>query len=515
MKPRILLVTSEAVPMAKTGGLADVITALAESLRACGIDASILMPGYPAAREHLTDVRNIGQIFDLPGGGGTLQRGFVKGSGVPVILLSTRIFRSRTGSLYVGPDGNEWPDNALAFADLAHATIAICEGRTALPAPHIVHCNDWHAGLVPALLKQRRVRNVASVTSIHNLAFQGLYPAEMMSSLQLPQSLFHQEGIEYWGKISFLKAAVRFADKVTTVSHTYAKEILTQKFGYGFEGILNARARDLVAIPNGIDMQLWDPARDPLLARRYSTSEMKGKAVCKVDLKRRFGLMPADAFAPVMGIGSRVTHQKMADVVIEAIPQILENHPRLQVAVLGCGEKNYEEGFQQLAERFAGRFGFKRAYDEETAHALHAGSDVLLHGSRFEPFGLTPLYAMRYGTIPIVSQVGGLCDTVQDAGEAEIVQEGATGISFAGDTPAAMIEAVARAFRCYANTRQWQKLQHNGMSQDFGWDGPAREYIACYASIAPPQAAADLRRAARAVREQPVTVERDVGLLIA
>jgi starch synthase len=500
LQARVLLVSSEAVPLVKTGGLADVITALADVLRQKGIDASVLMPGYPAALYGATDLKKVSDDLSLPGGPGHLLQGFMPGTRIPVILLDTQRFRSRVASPYVDQNGGELADNAESFADLAHAALAICAGRTQLQAPHIVHANDWHAGLIPGLLKQAGLtaglNGIGTVLTIHNLAFQGNYPMDMREKLGIPAAMCGADGMEYWSKLSYLKAGISYADRISTVSRTYAREILTPRFGSGMDGALNQRKADIRAIPNGIDTDVWNPVEDPLTARGFNSRNMKGKGACKRDLQRLFNLLPIDPFAPVLGIGSRISHQKMADVVLEAIPQILARQKRLQIVVLGCGDHTYEQGFRDLAAAYPDRVGVHIGYDERHAHALHAGADMLLHGTRLEPFGLTPLYAMRYGTIPIGSRVGGLIDTIIDAGPADAADTadtmapGANGFLFDGETAADMAGAIDRAFAFYANTDAWQTMQRNAMNTDFGWNGPASQYIKMYAESSGPEVSA-------------------------
>jgi starch synthase len=479
----VLLVASEAVPLVKTGGLGDVTTALAAALRERGIDATILMPGYPAALEGAGTLHEVAQLEDLPGGPGRLLQGSVNDD-VPVVLLDTERFRAKAANPYVDREGAEYADNAICFAALAHAAVQICAGRTGLPVPHVVHANDWHAGLIPALMRVEGIENVGSVLTIHNLAFQGNYPMELAPTLGIPADMLTPDALEFWGQVSFLKAGIRFADRITTVSRSYAQEILTPRFGHGMDGVLNMRKDVLAAIPNGVDPDLWNPADDALIARTFSVRDMKGKSACKRDLQSLFNL-PQDPFTPVLAVGSRMTHQKMADVALLALPQILERHPRLQIVVLGCGDRGYEKGFMQLAEQFSGCVGVHIGYDERRAHALHAGADMLLHGSRFEPFGLTPIYSMRYGTIPIASRVGGLIDTVVDAGACGRAAEGANGILFDDAEPHDMMVAVERAFELFGRSGDWQAMQRSAMTADFSWSGPAEQYVKLYEEIAP------------------------------
>lgn len=484
MQARVLLVSSEAVPLVKTGGLADVITALAVALHRLGVDVSVLMPAYPAAIAAASDLETLALPATLPGGPAQLLRTRIPGTDVTALLLDSERFRQRCANPYVDHQGHEFADNAICFADLAHAAVAIAAGETSVPAPHVVHANDWHAGLIPLLLRARGLAHIGSMLTIHNLAFQGNYPRQLAGAMGIPAHLQTAEGLEFWGQISYLKAGIHYADCISTVSQTYASEILTPRFGCGMEGVLAARSAQLQAIPNGIDTELWNPASDPLIARPFSAGNLRGKGNCKRELQALFGLLPVDPFAPVMGIGSRMSHQKMADVALQALPDILDQHERLQLVVLGCGEHAYEQGFLELAQRYPGRVGVHIGYDEQRAHALHAGCDMLLHGTRFEPFGLTPLYAMRYGTIPIGSRVGGLNDTICDAGTDAAIAAGASGVLFDGDTAADMTAAVARAFRLHANAEVWQQLQANAMHADFSWERPARQYLAAYAAIA-------------------------------
>ncbi|MGZ3159226.1 MAG: glycogen synthase GlgA, partial [Burkholderiaceae bacterium] len=343
--------------------------------------------------------------------------------------------------------------------------------------------NDWHAALVPALLRLKGVNDVGSVLTIHNLAFQGNFPMIFAAALGIPESMCTSEAFEFWGKLSFLKGGIKYADRISTVSRSYANESLTPRFGHGMDGLLNTRKSDLVAIQNGVDYDVWNPENDSLIAHHFTLSDMHGKAICKRNLQQLFGL-PMDPLAPVLAIGSRITHQKMADVALVALPEILHRYPRAHVVVLGCGDHQYEQGFRELADRFPMRVAIHLAYDERRAHALHAGADMLLHGSRFEPFGLTPLYSMRYGTIPIASRVGGMIDTIVDAGLRGPISEDASGILFDGEEPAEMIAAVCRAFEIYNRTHEWHAIQHNAMSADFSWAAPAQAYVNIYQSVA-------------------------------
>lgn len=484
MRPRVLLVASEAIPLVKTGGLADVVSAMAGALRAQDIDVTLLLPGYGAALEVLGAAQEVARLEELPCGSGRLLLGRVGSANIPVLLLDTDAFRARTANPYVDHDGNEFADNALAFASLAHAAVRICAGQTPLPVPHVVHANDWHAALIPALLHAAGIDNVGTVLTIHNLAFQGNYPMELAARIGLPASMTGPDGAEFWGRLNFLKAGIRYADRISIVSRSYAQEVLTPRFGCGLEGALAARRDAIVAIANGVDVDVWNPATDPAIARRFGVDTLRNKAYCKRALLSMFDL-PMVPEAPLIALGSRITHQKMADVALEALPQVLDAHPRLQVVVLGCGEHGYEDGFRELAARYPGRVGVHIGYDEQRAHALHAGADMLLHGTRFEPFGLTPIYAMRYGTIPVASRVGGIVDTIPDAGSIHAPAEQGCGVLFDGEQAGDMAAALERALTLYSVPLLWNALQRNAMRAEFSWDGPTRDYIALYADIAP------------------------------
>lgn len=483
---RILVVASEAVPFAKTGGLGDVISPMAQALAARRVQTSLLLPAYPSALRQAPGAHEIATLADLPGGPGRLlatQHGDVK-----VLLLQTARFDHREG-LYADEAGTEYPDNPIRFADLAHAADRLCAGETPLPAPQAVHLHDWHTALFPAIQQGRRARPTPSVLTLHNLAFQGSYPMSVAGELGLADWQAMAGHAEFWGRFSFLKAGIRFADKLSTVSRSYAEEILTARFGCGLHEVLCLRKADLVAIANGVDTGCWSPANAHALPAAFSVTDLRGKAVCKRSLQAAFDLQ-ADLQAPLLALGSRLTHQKMADVALDALPRLLAGHPHLQVAVHGCGDHEYEHRFTQLAAAHPGRVGVRIGYEERVAHLLHAGADLLLHGSRFEPFGLTPIYAMRHGTVPIASNVGGMRDTIVDAGDARVPNTRGTGVLFDGEDVQDVVDATDRALEIIAHSPQRRVLQRNGMVRDFGWDEPANDYIEVYASVlAAPQVA--------------------------
>ncbi|ARP86439.1 glycogen synthase GlgA [Bordetella genomosp. 9] len=494
MSLRILAVTSEAYPLAKTGGLGDAIGGMARALHASGTAITIMLPAYRGTIEHLTQVREIARLRRLPGGEARLLHGLCPALGnVPVLLLHNDKLYDRD-HLYVDADGREYEDNAIRYAALSHAAVRVASGATKLPKPDVVHAHDWHTGLVPLLLRDKGVSNVRTILTLHNMAFQGVFPMETAAAIGVDERYLDVDGIEYWGKLSFMKAGIRYADRITTVSQTYAREILTERFGCGLEGVLATRLHDLLAVPNGIDPEEWDPATDVHLGKfQFSTGDMSNKRRCKQLLQRHFGLME-NPRAPVLVMGSRLTHQKMADVAVQALPRVLDDYPDLQVAVLGQGEKPIEAALRQLQRCYPGRCAVRIGFDEATAHMLHAGGDLLLHGSRFEPFGLTPLYAMRYGTIPIGSRVGGMADTITDPGAhaGRDAMRNATGLLFEGDSVDAMAGAITRAMGLYRRPPIWQAMQYRAMTSDFGWDRAVLGYVSLYRSLLPDEALQDV-----------------------
>ncbi|MDR5800922.1 glycogen synthase GlgA [Caballeronia sp. LZ001] len=525
MPLNVLLVASEAVPLAKTGGLGDMVSAYAAALREAGVDATILLPAYPNAIAQATDLVRVAVLTGLPGGDATLIRGRMPDTGVPVLMLRCDALYARTG-LYQDAQGRDYPDNAVRFATLSAAAVRIAQGIKGVKKPDIVHAHDWHTGLTPLLMKDAGV-HAKSVFTIHNLAFQGNYALSLGASLGVPQkwlanALTDPQSIEFYGALSLMKAGIVHSDKVTTVSETYAREILTPRFGHLMEGVLQSCKDKLSGVVNGIDEETWNPASDPLIERNYSFDDMRGKHACKRTLQRMFGL-PVDPFAPLMAIGSRMTGQKLADVVLDALPRLLEKHPRLQLAVIGKGESHIEKGFRRLAQEFPDRVGVRIGYDERRAHALHAGADILLHGSRFEPCGLTQLYAMRYGTLPVASRVGGLADTIVDAAEAAVretvyLRDGTyetpiaieetsaapTGFLFEGESADDVVQAASRAIDAYMRPQTWRELQRNAMSCDFGWREAVAKMVALYVDLSglkPSKTALRTRRIADAASQ--------------
>jgi starch synthase len=485
------MVTAEMYPLAKTGGLADVCGALPPALTALGVDCRTVMPAYPEALAAIEGAEVVAEIGDrLVAGPIRIVAGRAPGTGAPVWLVDAPTLFRRTGGLYTDTEGRDWTDNVVRFAVLARVAARIAMGAAGLDwSPNLVHGHDWHAGLVHALLAETGAMHVGNVFTVHNLAFQGNYPLEIAESLDLPPLLRSAPEVEFYGQFSFMKSGLEYADRITTVSRRYADEITTPEFGCGLDGVLRRRAAVLSGVTNGIDIELWNPAGDPWIAAPYSAEDRGGKAACKLALQRELGF----AEDPARTIGtfvSRLAWQKMADVLLAELPAMLDRHPDLDVAVLGRGERDLERGFAELAAARPGRVWFDRDYDEPRAHRLHAGADLLLHGSRFEPCGLTQQYAMRYGTLPIARRTGGLADSIRDAGAHGTVEAGATGFLYDAADGAAFRGAVARALEVRRERPdEWERMVTDAMRRDASWDAAARQYLSIYAGLFRPTSA--------------------------
>ena len=480
---RVLFVSSEIYPLAKTGGLADVSAALPLALAGLGVDVRLLLPAYPQALEAAANKATEAEWLDDRNGPVRLIAACTPDSGLPLWLVDCPALFQRRGGLYGDESGRDWPDNARRYA-LFNRVAADLAAGILMPGwqPDLVHGNDWHTGLIPLLLAQCPGPRPATLFTIHNLAFQGLFPPERFAELGLAPSLFAPEGVEFYGKISFLKSGIQFSDWLSTVSPNYARETQTPEFGCGMDGLLRHRTDRLSGILNGVDYRVWDPASDPHLPANYTAKDTTGKRVCKAQLQRELGL-EAEPARPLVIYLSRVTDQKMADVVLEALPHILARGA--QFALLGKGDPDLETGFRVAEQAHPGRIAARIGYEEPLAHRFFAGADILLHPSRFEPCGLSQLYALRYGTLPIVRSVGGLADTVVDASDALIQLEAANGFAFQEASAAAMLACLDRALALYGQPVLWRKVQRVGMRQDFGWEESARKYLALYRRLAP------------------------------
>ena len=481
---RVLFVSAEAYPLAKTGGLADVSAALPRALAELGVDVRLVLPGYPCALD--TAANKIVEA-ELPRAAGAettrLIRGCMPDTGLPVWLVDCPDLFNRKGRLYQDCGGADWPDNAQRFAYFSAIAAQLASGKL---VPYwqadVVHGNDWHAGLVPILVGPARKQRPATVFTIHNLAYQGLFPSQILASLPLPDGIFTPEGIEFYGKLSFLKAGIRFGDHITTVSPSYAREILGSDFGCGLDGLLRHRKKSITGILNGVDYRLWNPATDRHLPARFGGGDLSGKRICKAELQRELGLEVTPAI-PLIAWLSRITDQKMADVVCHALPAILQRD--LQLVILGEGDPTLEVQLADAVQHYPGRLAVRIGYDEELAHRFHGAADLLLHPCRFEPCGLTPLYAMRYGTVPIVRHVGGLADTMIDATGWSVRAGNATGFAFRESTAAAMLDCLDRALAFYSQPLLLRKIQLRAMNREFGWETSARRYLVLYRRLAP------------------------------
>ena len=397
-----------------------------------------------------------------------------------LLILDAPHLYERPVNPYLGPDGKDWPDNAVRFAALARVAADIGLGALEGYRPDVVHAHDWQAGLTPAYLHYHEGARPGTVMTVHNLAFPGKVPRELLERLGLPPGSWSLDGVEFHGTISLLKAGLRYADRLTTVSPSYAAEIRTEEAGMGFAGLLRARADVLSGILNGIDTSIWDPATDALIAAPFRRNTLVKRGANKAALQARMGLIE-DPAVPLFGVVSRLTWQKGMDMLLACLPVV--RSLGAQLALVGAGEADIEAGFRAAAEHAPGWIGCVVGYDEALAHLLQAGADALLVPSRFEPCGLTQLCALRYGAVPVVARVGGLADTVIDANPAALAAGVATGVQFAPVTVEMLDVALRRAVGLHRDPAVWRGLQKNGMAADVSWRGPARQYAALYRGL--------------------------------
>lgn len=474
----VLAVASELYPLVKTGGLADVAGALPKALKPLGVRVRTLLPGYPAVLAGLEKPRTVKALGEVFGGPGRLLA--ATADGLELYVLDAPHLYDRPGGPYGGPDGKDFVDNARRFAALSWVAARIGQGLVPRWRPQVVHAHDWQAGLTAAYLTYDGALRPGVVCTIHNLAFQGQFDRRLLAELRLPPQSFTSDGVEYYGDIGFLKAGVRLADRITTVSPTYAAEICTAERGMGMDGLLHGRADRLSGILNGIDTQTWDPATDPLLAQRYDAARLDARAANKAALQKRLGLT-IDPDAPLIGVVSRLSWQKGLDLLLAALPLLMAEGA--QLAVLGAGEPALEQGVREAAAAWPGRVGCVFAYDEPLAHQIQAGADVLAVPSRFEPCGLTQLCALRYGAVPLVARVGGLADTIIDATPMSLASGAATGVQFAPVETPMLENAIRRTLELYRAPDAWRRLQLNGMATDVSWAQSARRYAQLYAGL--------------------------------
>jgi starch synthase len=478
LSPSVLFATSELQPLVKTGGLGDVAGALPPALRQLGADVRLLLPAYPQV---LAQIKRLARLGTIRGTGAlpdcTLLEASSDAIGVPLYLLESPQLYDRKGGPYLDTNGQDYADNHLRFGALSWAAASIARGLAPLDwRPDIVHCNDWQTGLAPAYLRLQG-SEAKSVFTVHNLAFQGLFPAYNLGFLGLPPSSFHVEGVEYYNQVSFLKAGLIYTDRITTVSPTYASEIQEEPLGFGLQGVLKKRSNVLTGILNGIDTEEWDPSHDRFLTHPYSAPKLDAKALCKTELQREFKL-PIAPHTPLLGTVSRITDQKGFDVIAQILPKLLEKHA--QYALLGNGEPTLEAQITSLADKYPQWIACRIGYNEGVSHLIEAGADAFLMPSRFEPCGLNQMYSQRYGTPPIVHATGGLADSVVDCTPETLADGSATGFVFRPLNGDALFGAIERAIACYRDQEAWRQLQRNGMARDFSWRRSAAEYLRIY-----------------------------------
>jgi starch synthase len=481
---RVLFATSECAPLVKTGGLGDVSAALPAALRRLSIDARVLLPGYPAvlASVRRTDTRDLPFVDALPDGKCRLVEAALP-NGVPLIVVDHASAYDRPGDPYQSDAGGDWPDNPVRFGLLSKIAAMLAGPASPLAwQPDIVHCNDWQTALAPAYLRftPPPVR-CGTVQTIHNLAYQGSFAPDWVDRLGLPPESYASDGVEFHGRLSFLKAGLYYASAITTVSPTYAREIQSEALGFGMEGLLRWRRDVLTGILNGIDTEEWNPATDLLIPKRYDASTLQAKATNKQALQRTMGLA-GEPGIPVLGVISRFIEQKGLDLLLAVAPRVASLPA--QLAVLGQGTAELERGFARLAGDHPGRVAVRIGFDNELAHLIEAGCDLFVMPSRFEPCGMNQMYSQRYGTPPIVRATGGLVDSVVDCTPATLAAGTATGFAFTDPSADVLRSAIERAVGTYRDARTWREVQRNGMARNFGWDAAARQYADVYRRVA-------------------------------
>ncbi|MFC3441690.1 glycogen synthase GlgA [Sphingobium rhizovicinum] len=477
MTIKLLSVASEIYPLIKTGGLADVVGALPGALAGHGVAVRTLVPGYPSVIARLGKAKAVRRYDDLFGVPATILSAQVEG--LDLLVLDAPDFFAREGGPYGDHGGNDWADNWRRFAALSRAGADVAEGALKGWRPDIVHVHDWQAAMTAAYMRFGPAASVPKLVTIHNLAFQGRFSAGIFGGLGLPSEAWGVDGVEYYGGIGYLKAGLVSADAITTVSPTYAQEIRSSVHGMGLDGLINGRVDRLHGILNGVDIDIWNPAADALIPKAYGARTLGERAVNRRALERRFGLDQDDA--PIFTIVSRLTWQKGMDLLVEALDHLVGAGAKL--AVLGSGDHPLEGALLGAADRHRGRIGVQIGYDEPLSHLLQAGGDAILIPSRFEPCGLTQLYGLRYGCVPVVARVGGLADTVIDANEAAVAAGAATGVVFTPSDLLALHGAINRVVDLYRDKLAWQAMQRAGMRADFSWTHSAARYAALYRSL--------------------------------
>ena len=474
--PKVLFATPECAPLVKTGGLGDVSAALPQALAAEGLDVHVLLPGYPPVLDAAPRARELAR-FEVLGHPVRLLESR-RPSAVPLLVLDCPPLYQRDGGPYQDDQGEDWKDNALRFGVLARCAATLGTSESPIEwRPDVVHCNDWPTAWASLYLHFASAPHAASVVTIHNLAFQGLFPYSEIDALDIPARARGMEGVEFYGQASFLKGGIVYADAVTTVSPTYAREIQTKALGFGLEDVLRHRRASLHGVLNGIDTNTWNPENDPHLAACYGAASLGRKLENKRRLRERMRIAGPDE-QPLFACVSRITHQKGMDVLAEAIPHIVALGA--QVAVVGTGDREMVGRLKAQQAKDPSNVSVFIGFDETMAHLVEGGADAFLMPSRFEPCGMNQMYSQRYGTPPIANATGGLVDTIFDAGHGV---EGATGFLIHEASVPALLDGVRRALAVYRDAAQWRRIQLNGMARDFGWGPAARAYAAIYRGI--------------------------------
>jgi len=482
---QVLSVASEAYPLVKTGGLGDVVGALPQALSSHGVMITTLLPGYPAVHEHIGSAPLVHRYDNLMGAEARILTSYI--NGYPLLVLDAPALFLRDGGIYGDRIGIEWPDNWRRFAALARAAADLASG--VVPSWHfdLLHAHDWHAGLAPAYLRYAPGPAPAapSLMTIHNIAFQGRFDVSTFPFLGLSPQAYSIEGVEYYGGVGFLKAGLAHATAITTVSPGYALEIQQPAFGLGLEGLISTRKSDLYGILNGIDPLIWNPQSDTALAARYDVQNLTARSINKHAIETSFGLEPGAG--PLFTVVSRLSAQKGMDVLADQLDTMVSLGGRL--ALLGTGEPALEAKFKAAAARHPGKIAVVLGYDERLAHILQGGADAILVPSRFEPCGLTQLYGLAYGCVPVAARTGGLGDTIIDANDAALAQGVATGILFDGVTGESLANALERTISLYAQSSCWNRIQSRGMQADFSWRQSGARYADLYAKLITDRAA--------------------------
>ncbi len=491
---KILIAASEMVPFAKTGGLADVAQALPQALAELGHEVAVVMPFYGCIDRKIHNIERVlpEVLVDLPLGRRaiTVWKTMLNGAGasaIPVYLIEDQGLFNRP-QLYA-ENGRDYPDNAFRFAYFCLASLWMLKGLDWIP--DVIQCNDWQTALIPTYLSNldylsadEQLGSIKTLFTIHNLSYQGIFSFYNLEQLGLPATLFQPDGLEFYGNINLLKGGILYSDHISTVSRQYAKEIQTPEFGCGLEGLLTVRADRLTGILNGIDTSIWNPETDPLIPARFTAKKIKNKAACKKHLiQQRMG-MPYKAGRPVLGMISRLADQKGFDLLVEILPELLQED--MQFVLLGTGQPEYHKIFKELATLHPEKVAVALEFNDELAHQIEAGSDMFLMPSQFEPCGLNQLYSLRYGTIPIVRKTGGLADSIINVSPAGIAAGKATGFVFTEYSGPALLDTIRKALRLYQEKPEsWAKLVENAMTQDFSWHASAQEYEKLFKKLAP------------------------------